>query len=105
MFEPQKDKFYYDKLFVKHLVKECQRLDPSVGAVFFPETKQVVFYWNRLIVGKIMLDERNLGIQPKEHAKKIHDTIRYVKAGLIPVNEIRPRSAGFNRMRTGKILT
>ncbi len=57
--EDKKFDMYYDKVFVRHLIKQFQKLSPDLGAVFYPHTQQVLFWYNGLIVYKVRLDEYN----------------------------------------------
>ena len=104
-FESSNVEAWYDKVFVKHLVKNIQDVDPGIGAFIFPEVKQIVFYWNKIILHKVWLDEHNTeNTSIEEHKKTVADRIRYIKLGLLPIHELQQSAQGFNKNKTGKII-
>lgn len=97
---------WYDKVFVRNLIKEVQKVDPEVGAMIFPELNQIVFYWKRIIIHKVWMDEYNTeDLKLEDHKKKVADTIRYIKSGLINIHELQAGMVGFNKNKTGKLIT
>lgn len=80
---------WYDKVFVRHLVKKIQDIDPDIGAVLFPESKLVVFFWKRIIIHKVLLNEdqtENLSID--WHVNEVKKVIKMLKLNLIPIRDL-----------------
>lgn len=98
---------WYDKLFVKHLVKKIQDLDVNIGAVIYPELKTIVFLWNKIIIHKAILDEHNTEDTTLDtHVKQAQTKLSLLKSGFIPradMNMIRKEASRLN-IKRGKLL-
>lgn len=92
-----------DKLFIEHLTKQVQRFEPEVGSFYFPHIKTLVFYWRKIIIHKLMLNELNIEQIPmKKHISDIQRTIRMIDMGLIPLQDLQRGVQGFNTKKTAK---
>jgi hypothetical protein len=70
----------YDKVFVRHLVKNFSKLSPDLGAVFYPHTQTIAFWYNGFIIYKLLLDQFNLdATSMEEHLKRCWAALTYVK--------------------------
>lgn len=97
---------YEDRVFLRVLTKAVQKLNPDIGAVYFPNLKILVFYWHKVLIYKVIMDKYNTEDTKIEfHVKQIANTLKYLKAGLIPTRRLEDAVKGFNRFRTGRILT
>jgi hypothetical protein len=71
---------YYDKTFVRHLVKQFQKVEPQIGAQWYPHIQCVVFWYNGVIVYKVMLTEYNVDeVSIKSHIEKVTLAIQMLK--------------------------
>jgi hypothetical protein len=105
---------FYDKVFVKRVVKAIQDVDPGIGAVIFPTSTasensvaQIIFYWKNIILHKIWLDEKNIASAEAsiaEHQKTVRDRIRMIRLGMIDIRPLQKAVRGFNKKKTGKFL-
>lgn len=99
---------WYDRVFVKHLVKRIQDVDPDIGAIIYPETKIIVFLWRKIIVHKVILDEYNTEEKKiEQHVKEVEDRMRILKLGIIPVTSMRAieKEASKLNIKRGRRLT
>jgi hypothetical protein len=98
---------WYDKPFVKILVKKVQELDPNIGVIMYPETKMVVFLRDKLIVYKLYLDEHNTTkVTIEQHIEKIKNMIDALDRGLIFVKSLKDaqKEAKKLNIKRGKTL-
>jgi hypothetical protein len=80
VFGSKKVETYYDRVFVRHLVKKFQRVDPQIGAQWYPHIQCVVFWYNGVIVYKVMLTEHNVDdVSIAKHIEKVTLAIRMLK--------------------------
>jgi len=107
LIKEKKIDVWYDKVFVKHLVKKVQDIDPDIGAVLFPDQKLIVFFWKRIIIYKILMTkEQTNDLTIDYHLDKIRNVIRLLKLNLIPVktlNSIKSRVKNI-RLDYGKLI-
>lgn len=108
-FQDKKHKTYYDKVFVKLLVKKVQKMNPEVGAFIFPDQLMLVFFYRKIIIDKIILNEENLERIPFEnHVTRIKEIIKMLSENKIPLYDMQQLQAankGFNSRKTGHIVT
>ena len=93
----------YDKVFVKHLVKEIQKLSPEIGAYIFEKSKMVVFWMQtsagNVIIYKVLLDKNNVNdISPEEHAKRCETIVRLLKLNMVPLKELNTAAKEVKRV-------
>jgi hypothetical protein len=80
---------WYDRVFVKNLVKRVQDLDPNIGAILYQDTMMIVFMFDGIILYKVVLNELNTEeISIEEHIKRITQPLRMLKLGLIPAKDL-----------------
>ena len=107
LIKEKKVDVWYDKVFVRHIVRKVQDIDPDIGAVLFPDQKMIVFFWKRIIIYKILMNQdqtENLTID--YHLNRIKNIIRLLKLNLIPIktlNSIRSRIKNL-KLNNGKSL-
>ena len=89
-FQSKKVDTYYDKVFVRHLIHRFQGIDPEVGAVWYPHTQCVVFWWYGIILYKVMLTEHNVDEVSIQHHM---DTFRMALQMVKTDPELRKRLA------------
>lgn len=82
-----------DTVFIKHLVKEIQKISPEIGAWIYPKSHMVVFWMEtsagNVIIYKVLLDKNNVNdITPEQHAKKVEAIVRLLKLNMIPLKEL-----------------
>ncbi len=98
---------WYDKIYVKHLIKEMQKLDSGIGAILYPETKIIIFLWDGIIVHKMLLNEYNQDtLNIKDHVEETRKIIHAMQSGIIPastMNSVRKQAAKLN-LNLGKQL-
>lgn len=94
----------YDKVFVRHLIHRFQAVDPEVGAVFYPHSMSICFWWYGIIVYKVMLTEHNIeDVTIERHMDKFRAALMYLK--LNPEFQAKARSLAKNYdKRFGKTL-
>lgn len=79
-FQSKKLDTQYDAVFVRHLVRNFSKLSPDLGAVFYPHTQTIAFWYNGFIIYKLLLDEFNLdATSMEEHLKRCWAALSYVK--------------------------
>ena len=79
-FQSKKMDTQYDKVFVRHIVRNFAKLCPDMGAVFYPLTQTIAFWYNGFIIYKLMLNEFNLDqTSMEEHLKRCWAALTYVK--------------------------
>jgi hypothetical protein len=104
-FQSKKQDTWMDKTFVRIIVREIQKIDSDIGAFLFPETKTLLFFYKKIIIYKLTLNELNTEeIDIASHVKKVRATLHLIKIGAIPLYDIVPRMVGFNKNKTGKKL-
>jgi|SRR6185436_3464552 len=95
---------YYDGVWVRHFIKDCQDVDPGIGGVLFGKNILVLF-WNRIIIYKVLLDEFNTSeVSIKYHKEQVEKVVRMLKLNMIPLKELRNSAKNFNKNKTGKLL-
>ena len=88
---------WIDRPFIRSVVKQVQAVDPDIGAFLYPETKQIIFFWKRVIVHKIILNEFNTEtLKIEDHVKKVRTVVNGIKMGLIPIYEVKKGVANIN---------
>lgn len=80
---------YNDKIYVKHLVKSIQDVDPDIGAFIYETTNTVVFFRNNIIIYKVRMDEFNQSKDPKWHAEKVKTICRMIDINMIPLKQLK----------------
>lgn len=99
-----KEDAWIDKPFIKVLVNKVQDLDSDIGAFLYPETKQIIFFWKKVIIDKVTLNEYNTDkVSMEEHIKRIRSVLKNLKSGLIPIYPIQKRVEGIN-LKTARQL-
>jgi len=89
-FKEKKINTWYDKIWVKYLVKEIQKVDNEIGAFIFPNIKTIAFWYKNIIIYKILLNEENVDkIKIAEHKKKVEQVVRLLKLNLIPLKDLK----------------
>jgi hypothetical protein len=91
---------YRDKVFIRQLVKRVRNIDPDIGAIFYPESNLIVFFWRRVIIHKVLLNEDqidNLGLE--YHINHIQKVVQMLKLGLLPIKEIKKARNNIKRLK------
>ena len=103
--ESKKLDVWYDKPFVRAIVKEAMKLSPNLAAMMFAEQKMVIFLYKRVIVYKVLLDKYNTeGVSIEDHIKKLKNVMKMVDLNLVPIRRLQTDAAGLNKNKTGIIL-
>ena len=80
---------WYDRVFVRVLIKSIQKLDTDIWARVYPDTKLIVFFRRNIIFYKVLMTEENIDkTSIAEHVKKASKTLRVIKLGLIPAKDM-----------------
>jgi len=108
-FEKKKKEIdpFYDKTFLKSFIREVQKINSHIGAIYFPDTYQLVFYYKGVIIYKILLNKENLAdISVDFHLKRIRNIGTMIYNNIIPVSTLKvlkERGKQLNKFKTGKI--
>jgi len=110
-FDEKKDKMgtYYDTAFIRAFIKQVQKISPYIGAIYFPETFQLVFHYKGVIIYKIILNKENLAdISTDLHLKNIRKINMMIRNNLIPSKSLSQfqeiNKKQLNKNKTGKVL-
>lgn len=109
-FEEKKKELdpFYDKVYLKYFIRQVQKISPDIGAIYFPETYQLIFFYKNVIIYKIILNKNNIeDISVERHLKNIRNIYLMLKNNLIVVDKIpqlKNIKQNFNKRKTGKIL-
>ncbi|MDE2233735.1 MAG: hypothetical protein KGJ90_06560 [Patescibacteria group bacterium] len=102
--ERKKVDVYLDKLFIRQLVKEAQKISPDIGALVYTNTKLLVFLYRNIIIYNVQMDEYNLNeISIPRHAEQIRKIVKMIDLGMLKLRKINPFSMKNNK-GSGKIL-
>ena len=99
--EEKQPEVWYDRAFVRALQKSLAKHLPEVGAMIFEEQKIIVFFYRRVIIHKILLDEFNTQ-DVERHVNLMRKIVTRIKLGAINIKPlVQPR---LNERKTGKAL-
>jgi len=111
IFEKKKKELdpFYDKAFVRVFIKKVQKISPYIGAIYFPETFQLVFHYKGVIIYKIILNKTNLAdISVDVHLKNIRNINMMIRNNIIPSKSLsqlqEANKKQLNKSKTGKTL-
>jgi hypothetical protein len=91
---------WYDKVFVRHIVKKIQSVDPNIGAVLYPDQKLIVFFYKRIIIYKILMNEEQTEKFPLNyHIEQIKKIIRLLKLNMIPIRELKTARSNIKNLK------
>jgi hypothetical protein len=80
---------YFDRPFIKSLIKEIKKIDSSVWAVVYKELKMIIFLTGNIVFYKVMLTEQNIDqITIKQHRERAEKIFRLIKLNLVPIREL-----------------
>ncbi|MEM5785014.1 MAG: hypothetical protein QW469_00545 [Candidatus Aenigmatarchaeota archaeon] len=89
---------YYDKPFVKVLIKKIQDLDPDIGAVIALDKKLLVFIKNEMVIYKVILDKENMENIPMEtHIERVKSVLNLLKSGFVIPSQFKKNFKKINQ--------
>jgi len=103
----KKAETYYDRVWIKHLIKEIQKLDSSVWAVIYKELKMIIFMTGKIMFYKVMMTENNMEkIKIQQHKERASQILRLLKLNLVPIKELSIAQRGSAKLNfdSGKII-
>jgi hypothetical protein len=102
-----KPELWYDKLFVKHIVKQVQKQLPEVGIIMYQDKMIMVFMYDNIILHKLYLDQYNTEtMKIEDHIEQMKTRLNLLKKGFIPVSTLRDIRKNISRLNInhGKIM-
>jgi len=91
---------WYDKVFVRHLIRKVQDIDPDIGAVLYLDQKLIVFFYKRIIIYKILMNEEQTEKIPLEyHLEQIRKIIKLLKLNLIPIRVLKTARSNIKNLK------
>ena len=97
--------FYYDAIWVKHLIKAVQKLGSGVGALIYKELGMVIFFYNNTIFYKVMMNDLNENLIPIEiHAKRAGQVLKALKSGKISTHILGQAQEQFSKLNTDNAI-
>jgi len=97
--------FYYDAVWVKHLIKAVQKLGTGVGALIYKELGMVIFFYKDTIFYKVMMNDLNENLIPIEmHQKRAGAVLRSLKEGKIATHILGQAQQNFKSLNTDNAI-